>query len=33
MTLLAAFVLVAPLFLLLAGERISDRIRNRKEQP
>lgn len=33
MTVLAAFILVAPIFLILAGERISARIRDHKEQP
>lgn len=31
MIYLAPFILIAPLFLLLAGERISARIRARKE--
>lgn len=31
MTVLAPFILVAPIFLILAGERISNRIRARRE--
>lgn len=31
MIYLAPFVLVAPIFLLLAGERVSNRIRNRRQ--
>ncbi|CAL9663799.1 hypothetical protein SUDANB1_07109 [Streptomyces sp. enrichment culture] len=31
MTVLAAVILVAPIFLILAGEKVSARIRARKE--
>lgn len=31
MTVLAPFILLAPIFLILAGERISQRVRDRQE--